>query len=90
MHWNHDEILALASKHGAYNVRVFGSVARNEVNTKSDINFLVDMEAGRSLFDLGGLLIELQDLLSCSVDVVTEKGLRAKMRDRVLNEAVPL
>ncbi|WOD38189.1 nucleotidyltransferase family protein [Nodosilinea sp. E11] len=85
-----DRILALAEQHGAYNIRVFGSVARNEADAQSDIDFLVDMEAGRSLFDLGGLLMELQDLLGCPVDIVTEKGLRAKIRDRVLSEAVPL
>jgi uncharacterized protein len=87
---NRYKILALASKHGAYNVRIFGSVARNEADAQSDIDFLVDMEAGRSLLDLGGLLMELQDLLGCPVDIVTEKGLRAKIRDRVLSEAVPL
>lgn len=87
---NRDKILALASKYGAYNVRLFGSVARNEADAQSDIDFLVEMEAGRSLFDLGGLLMELQDLLGCPVDLVTEKGLRTKIRDRVLNEAVPL
>ncbi|MBE9156907.1 nucleotidyltransferase family protein [Nodosilinea sp. LEGE 06152] len=85
-----DRILALAEQYGAYNIRVFGSVARNEADAQSDIDFLVDMESGRSLFDLGGLLMELQDLLGCPVDIVTEKGLRAKIRDRILNEAVPL
>ena len=55
-----------------------------------DIDFLVEMEAGRSLFDLGGLLMELQEILGCEVDVVTEKGLRSRIRERVLNEAVPL
>ncbi|MEA5449301.1 nucleotidyltransferase family protein [Leptolyngbya sp. CCNP1308] len=85
-----ERILALAEQYGAYNIRVFGSVARNEADAQSDVDFLVDMEAGRSLFDLGGLLMELQDLLGCPVDIVTERGLRAKIRDRVLNEAVPL
>jgi uncharacterized protein len=85
-----EEILAVAAKHGAYNVRVFGSVARSEADAESDVDFLVEMEANRSLLDLGGLLMELQDLLGCQVDVVTEKGLRKRIRDRVLNEAVPL
>lgn len=84
------DVLALAEKYGAYNVRVFGSVARNEADHDSDIDFLVDLEAGRSLFDLGGLLMDLQDLLNCPVDVVTEKGLKAKLRERVLAEARPL
>ncbi len=71
-----EEILATADKYGACNIRVFGSVARGEADSESDVDFLVEMRAGRSLLDLGGSLIELQDLLSCPVDVVTEKGLR--------------
>ena len=85
-----DDIPALAAKHGALNIRVFGSVARGEADEASDVDFLVDLEPGRSLFDLGGLLIDLQGLFDCSVDVVTSKGLKARMRDRVLREAVPL
>ena len=85
-----EAILATATKYGAYNIRIFGSVARGEAHSESDVDFLVDMEAERSLFDLGGLLMELQDLLNCPVDVVTEKGLRQRIRDRVLSEAVPL
>lgn len=85
-----DDILCLAARHGAYNVRVFGSVARGQADEKSDIDFLVNMEKGRSLFDLGGLLMDLEELLGCNVDVVTEPGLRERIRDRVLKEAVPL
>jgi hypothetical protein len=85
-----DRILVLAKQYGAYNIRVFGSIARDEADAQSDIDFLVDMEAGRSLLDLGGLLMELQYLLGCPVDIVTEKGLRAKIRDHVLNEAMLL
>ena len=85
-----EAILATARKYGAYNIRIFGSVARGEANPESDVDFLVDMEAERSLFDLGGLLMELQDLLNCPVDVVTEKGLRQRIRDRVLSEAIHL
>ena len=84
------EILKLAARHGARRIRVFGSVARGEASPGSDIDFLVDVEPGRSLFDLGGLLMDLQDLLGCPVEVVTEKGLRARIRDRVLREAVLL
>jgi predicted nucleotidyltransferase len=84
------DILKIASKYGARNVRVFGSVARGENRPDSDIDFLVDMEPGRSLFDLGGFLFELQSLLEIEVDVVTEKGLRARIRERVLEEAIPL
>ena len=85
-----EEILATAAKYGAYNVRVFGSVARGEADSDSDVDFLVEMAAERNLFDLGGLLMELQNLLDCPVDVVTEKGLRQRIRDRVFGEAIPL
>jgi uncharacterized protein len=85
-----EDILRIAAKRGAYNVRVFGSVARGEADSKSDIDILVDMEPGRSLFDLGGLLMDLQDLLGHSVDVVTERGLRERIRERVLKEAIVL
>lgn len=85
-----DEILAIAARHGAYNVRVFGSVVRGEADDASDIDFLVDMESGRSLFDLGGVLYDLQECLGVSVDVTTENGLRVRIRERVLKEAVPL
>jgi uncharacterized protein len=85
-----EQILATAVRYGAYNVRVFGSVARGEADDASDIDFLVNMEAGRSLMDLGGLLYDLQKLLGIEVDVVTEKGLRARIRDQVLREAIPL
>ena len=83
-------IVNLAAHYGAYNVRVFGSVARGEADLDSDVDFLVDLEMGRSLLDLGGLLMDLQELLGCRVDVVTEKGLRQRIRDRVLREAVAL
>ena len=85
-----EEILQIAEKYGARTVRIFGSVARGEADVASDLDLLVEMEPGRSLLDLGGLLMELQDLLGCRVDVVTEKGLRERIRDRVLNEAVAL
>jgi uncharacterized protein len=83
-----EAILGTATKYGAYNIRVFGSVARGEADLDSDVDFLVDMEPGRSLLDLGGLLMELQGLLDCKVDIVTEKGLRNRIRERVLNETV--
>jgi len=84
------DILRIASKYGARNVRIFGSLARGEAREDSDIDILVDLEPGRSLFDLGGLLMDLQKLLAQKVDVVTEKGLRPRIRDRVLKEALPL
>ena len=85
-----DDILRIAERHGAQNVRIFGSVARGEAREDSDLDVLVDIKPGRSLFDLGGLLIELQELLGCRVDVVTELGLRPRIRERVLREAVSL
>jgi predicted nucleotidyltransferase len=85
-----DAILCICAKHGAHNVRVFGSVARGEADEQSDIDLLVDMEPGRSLLDLGGLLMDLQALLGQKVDVVTERGLKPRIRERVLAEAVAL
>ena len=66
LHEKREDILRVASKRGASNIRVFGSVVRGEADSKSDINLLVDLEPGRSLFDLGGLLMNLQDLLGQS------------------------
>jgi predicted nucleotidyltransferase len=85
-----DEILQIAARHGAGHDRVFGSVARGNADPRSDFDFLVDLERGRTLLDLGGLLMDLQELLGRQVDVVTEKGLKTRIRDRVLREAVPL
>lgn len=85
-----DAILRLAARYGAHNVRIFGSVARGEADARSDVDVLVDLEPGRSLLDLGGLLMDLQNLMEHSVDVTTEQGLRPRIRQRVLEEAVPL
>ena len=85
-----NDILRVTANRGARNIRVFGSVARAESDARSDIDFLVDLEPNRSLFDLSGLLIDLEALLHTEVDVVTERGLRARIRERVLREAVPL
>ena len=85
-----EEILRIAARHGAYNVRVFGSVVRGEARPESDIDFLVDMEPGRSLLDLGGLWWDLSHLLGVEVDVVTEKGLRPRISQNVLRDAVLL
>jgi uncharacterized protein len=84
------DILRLARQHGAHNVRIFGSTARGETDEHSDIDLLVDMEPGRNLLDMGGLLMDLRDLLGRDVDVVTVPGLKPRIRDRVLREAVPL
>ena len=84
------EILRLAAEYGARNVRVFGSVARGEARPDSDLDVLVDLEPGRSLLDLGGLLMDLQALLGRQVDVFTPDLLRPRIRERALAEAVPL
>ena len=85
-----EEILRIAAKRGARNVRIFGSAARGEADERSDVDVLVDMEPGRSLLDMGGLLMDLQELLGRRVDVVSERGLRERIRERVLREAIPL
>jgi len=85
-----EQILALAARYGASNIRIFGSVANGTADENSDIDFLVDMEKGRSLFDLGGLLMDLQELFNRKVDVVTEKGLHERIRERVLRQAITL
>ena len=85
-----EEILQIAAKHGAYNVRVFGSVVRGEASENSDIDFLIDVGVNHSRWFPGGLLADLEDLLGCKVDIVTENGLHRLIRERVLKEAVPL
>ena len=84
------EILTVADRHGATNVRVFGSVTRGQADATSDVDFLVELELGRSLLDMGALLMDLSDLLGRPVGVVTVNGLRERVRPRVLAEAVPL
>jgi len=84
------EILEIANRNSAFNVRVFGSVARGEDRPDSDIDFLVNLESGRSLLDLARLLRELNVLLEHPVDVVTEAGLRPRIKPQVLREAHPL
>lgn len=84
------DILRLAAQHGATNIRVFGSVVRGEAGAGSDIDFLVDMEPKRSLLDIATLKLDLQDLLGCDVDVVTESSIYWLLRRRILREARPL
>jgi predicted nucleotidyltransferase len=85
-----EDILKIAAKHGACNVRIFGSVARGEAGENSDIDLLVELEPDRSLLDLAKLVMELEDLLNRKVDVVTEQGLYWLLRRRILTEARPL
>ncbi|MBM3935014.1 MAG: nucleotidyltransferase family protein [SAR202 cluster bacterium] len=90
VHEKREEILRIAAKHGAYNVRIFGSVARGDAGPDSDVDFLIDYGPNTSPWFPGGLIADLQDLLGRNVDVVTEKGLHRLVKDRVLAEAVPL
>ena len=85
-----EDILRISANYGAVNIRVFGSVARGEADEHSDLDFLVDLEPGRSLLDLGGLQYELEMLFGHRVDVVTERSLKARYRERARREAVPL
>jgi predicted nucleotidyltransferase len=85
-----EDILRIAAKYGARNVRLFGSRARGDARSDSDVDFLVDMPSGCSLLDVGRLMMDLQDVLGCKVDVVEPEGLHWYIRDRVLKEAVPL
>ena len=84
------EILQLAARHGARNVRVFGSAARGEAGPTSDVDILVDMEEGRSLLDLVAFWQDLEDLLGRKVDVITDGGVSPCLKDRIYSEATPL
>ncbi len=85
-----EDILRLAKEHGASNVRIFGSIARNEADSESDIDLLVKLENGRSLLDLIGLWMDLEELLQHKVDVISEGGLKGNFGKRVLEDAVAL
>lgn len=84
------KILQIAARHGARNVRLFGSVARGEARRGSDVDFLVELEEGRSLLDRAALILELEHLLKRPVDVASERGLRPPVKERVLREAIAL
>lgn len=91
LHDQRSQILAIAQKHGAYNVRVFGSVARGEATEDSDIDFLVDYDLAKiTPWFPGGLLIDLEQLLNRKVDIATVDMLKERSRDRILHEAVML
>ena len=84
------KILQIAARHGAHKVRVFGSVARGTARRGSDVDFLVEMEEGRSLLDHAALVLDLERLLKRSVDVASERGLRQPIRKEVLRDAITL
>ena len=85
-----DEITRLAASYGRHNVRIFGSVARGDATEESDVDFLVRLDPGRSLLDLGGLLMDLRDLLGAKVDIITEGSLYGRFGEIVTLEAIPL
>ena len=85
-----EAILEIATRYGARDVRVFGSVARGDVTPSSDLDLLVRFEPGRSLLDHGGLVMDLRELLGIKVDVIDEEAMRSRFREHVLKEARPL
>ncbi len=84
------EILEIAHQRGIVNVRVFGSMSRNDAGPDSDVDLLVELESGRSGLALGGFLMDVSELLGRKVDVVTEKALHPKLRGKIVQEAQPL
>ena len=84
------KIFTIARRHGILSVQLFGSAVRGESEPESDLDFLVEMEPGRSLLDLGGFQVDLEEALQCKIDVVTKNGLRDRIREEVLQEAVPI
>ena len=90
LHTKRLEILQIAARHGAHNLRVFGSIARGEDLPESDVDLLVDMASGRSLLDLVGLGQDLEELLDRKVDVVTDASLHPALGERIRAEAQPL
>jgi predicted nucleotidyltransferase len=85
-----EEIIAVAKRHGASDIRLFGSVARGDATETSDVDFIVRFDPDRSLFDHGGLIDDLENLLGIHVDVVSEGGMRERFRRETAREVVPL
>ena len=85
-----EAILEIARRHGAHDVRIFGSVARGDTTEASDVDLVVRFDPDRSLFDHGGLIMDLRDLLGVKVDVISEGGMRERFREHVMKEAIPL
>lgn len=87
---NRDQVLTIAARHGAHNVRVFGSVARGEDTERSDLDLLVDMDEDRSLWDLGELIDDVREALNCKVQIVTSDSLHRLLKDRIVTEALSI
>ncbi len=87
---NREQILKLGTAHGVFNVRLFGSVARGDFGKDSDIDLLVDIEKGRTFLDLVAFWQDVEELLGCSVDVITDGGISPYLRERIQSEAHPL
>ena len=85
-----EDIQRIAAKHGAYNIRIFGSVARGEAGVESDVDFLIEKGPTTSSWFPAGLVLDLEELLGRRVEIVTEKALNPYLRERVLREAIPL
>ena len=90
VHTKREQILRLAKRHGVTRVRVFGSMARGDAGPQSDVDLLIEVGTEPSAWFPGGLVAELEELLGRRVQVVTERGLDELLRDRVLEEAIPL
>jgi predicted nucleotidyltransferase len=84
------EIIEVANRYGAFDIRLFGSIARGDATEDSDLDFIVRFEPGRSLLDHGGLVMDLRDLLGRPVDVIDDDGMRPRFREHVMKEAIPL
>ena len=87
---NKNQILLISNRYGIKNIRLFGSIVRGEENENSDIDFLVELEMGRSFLDLVGYWQDLEEILNCSVDVVSENGLSPYLKEKILKEAIKL
>jgi uncharacterized protein len=85
-----DDIKRIAARHGAFNLRIFGSVARGQQTQDSDLDLLIDVGPTTSSWFPAGLILDLENLLGCRVEVVTEKGLNPELRERVFSEAIPI
>ena len=84
------DILRIAERHGMKNIRVFGSISRGEATATSDVDLLLELETKRSLLDLSGFKLDIEDLLGCRVDVATPGAIDPRMKERIYADAKPL